>query len=173
MNRFELLPDEKILLDNPKHWRNYILPVATLCLAFAGLWFRLAHPEKNLVNMLSPGFLPAGVVQVMSYVEAMTMLIIIMAVGLDMVNTAYTRYYVTNKRIIAISGWFRVRVSEMLLDRCESVSLSQKVSERIFNSGDILCVSAGASIYLDDVYDARRFRQTIVAELTKRFESMR
>lgn len=170
MNRFEPLPDEKIVLENPKHWKNYILPGLAVAACLAAVWLRLANPDASLLNYVSPGMVSPDIVLILSHGEAIVMLILILALCLSMVDTAYTRYYVTNKRIVSVSGWLNVRILEMRLDKCETVSLSQRISERLFNSGDILCVGAGSTIYLDDVYAARRFRQTIMQMLAKEIE---
>jgi hypothetical protein len=168
MNRFELMEDESIVIVNPKHWRNYIVPATAMLLALAAIAARLRHPGTSIINhLLGEAAIPLETVVVVSYAEAGMLLLLVVALGFAMVETAHTRYYVTTKRIIAESGWLSVRISEMLLDRCETVSMTQRVPERIFNSGDILCVSAGASIYLDDVYDARKFRQTIMKMMVK------
>jgi len=166
MNRFEPLPGEKIILENPKHWKNYILPGLAMAACLGGIALRLSHPEANVINLLMPGTIPAAAVLVISYGEAIVLMLLLVALGAAMVDLAHTRYYVTNRRIVSTSGWLNVRMSEMLLERVETVALSQKLSERMFNSGDILCVSAGASIYLDDVYDARGFRQRVMEEMT-------
>lgn len=167
MNRFELLPDEKIIIENPKHWKNYIIPAIAMCASLGGVALRLSRPLVSVVNLVVPGTLPDAVVLAASYAEAIIMVLLLAAVSAALVDLAHTRYYVTDRRIVSISGWLNVRMSDMLLERIETVSLSQKISERIFNSGDILCVSAGASLYLDDVYDARRFRQTVMEMMTR------
>lgn len=172
MNRFELLPDEKIVIETPKHWRNYILPALTCALCLAAVWFRLRDPMSNVVNRFYPGTIPQKAVLVLSFAEAGVLLILLAALCFTMVDTAYTRYYVTNKRIISVSGWFSVRIIEMRIDRVETVSLSQRPGERIFNSGDILCVCPGASICLDDVYDARRFRQTVMRMISEDVDAL-
>lgn len=170
MNRFEQLPGETIVLANPKHWRNYILPTFAVFLCFAAMWLRLSHPEVNILNYVRPETVPGHVVLALSYGEALVLLTLVVALCLSMVETACTRYYVTDKRIVAVSGWLNVRIMEMRIDKCETVSLSQRIGERIFDSGDILCVGAGSTIYLDDVYSARRFRQTIMRIIAKKIE---
>ena len=168
MKRFELLPGEQIIIQNPIHWRNYILPVTAMVGCLVGVGLRLAFPDESLLNLLPESMAaPPRLITLISHIEAIAMLMVFVVMCFVVINLAYTRYYVTNKRIIASSGWLNVRTSDMLLDRCETVSLSQRMGERFFNSGDILCVSAGANIYLNDVYNARAFRQTIMARLVE------
>lgn len=172
MNRFELLPDEKIVIETPKHWRNYILPTIAAAACIAAVWLRIKDPWSSLVNKFLPGTIPQKVVLILSFAEAALLIILLAALCFAMVDTAYTRYYVTNKRIISVTGWFNVRIVEMRIDRVETVSLSQRPGERIFNSGDILCVCPGASIYLDDVFDARRFRQTVMRMVSEDVDAL-
>lgn len=168
MNRFELLPDEQIVIENPKHWKNYILPVLAMWLCLAAIALRLRYMDINILNELTGyAIIPEFAVTALSYIEVLTFLVMVAALAFALADIAYTRYYVTNKRIVATAGFLNVRQNEMMLERCETVFLSQKVSERVFNSGDILCISAGAHIHLDDVYDARRFKQTIMTMITK------
>ena len=56
----------------------------------------------------------------------------------------------------------------MLLSHCEMVYLKQNVYERLFRTGDVQCISAGAQLLLDDVYDAVAFKQTILRLLMER-----
>lgn len=168
MNRFEPLEDERVILEMPKHWRNYILPVVAMAAILGAIALRLAFPETSLLNRLAGDpLLPPTAILVASYAEAAVFAVLLVCVAFSVVALAYTRYYVTDKRVVSTSGWINVKVCDMLLERVETVSLSQRAWERVFNSGDILVVSAGASIYLDDVYDARRFRQTVMQEMTK------
>ncbi len=168
MQRFELLPDEEIVIENPKHWKNYIMPCVLAFLCFAGAVMRINDTHLSLVNKLArTEVIPTGIVPTVSLIEAITLFLLVISLAVNMIDTAYTRYYVTTKRIISTSGFLNVRMNEMALEKCETVNLTQRFSERVFNSGDILCISAGASIYLDDVYHARDFKQTIMNMITK------
>lgn len=158
---------ETIIIENPKHWKNYILPAVAMAACLAGMALRLAFPDASLVNHTNPGLIPDSLVMGISYIEAVTLAILTFAVGLTMIETAFTRYYITTRRVVAVNGWINVRMSDMLIERVETISLSQRWQERIFDSGDILCVSAGASIYLDDVYEARKFRQTVIEKMSE------
>ena len=169
MNRFELLKDEEILISTPKHWKNYIIP--TLLLAVCGflLWLRLTRDGILLGSLVEfiPVVIPAELVRMATYAEALALVAGIGFFAFTDLRSYYTQYYVTNKRIIISQGILNVDIAEMALEKCETVNLYQKLYERFFNSGDILCISAGASIYLDDVYDARKFKQTIINQIVK------
>lgn len=168
MNRFELLPDEAVILENPKHWRNYIIPVLAMALCLIVLVIRIRNPYDNMVNsvMEKPLISPQHSLY-LCYVELALLGIAQLYIAYVMIETAFTRYYVTNRRIVVTEGFLNVRIAEMLISTCQTVSLSQKFIERLFNSGDILCISAGSNLLLEDVYRARAFRQTIMRMMAR------
>ena len=84
------------------------------------------------------------------------------------VDISYIHYYLTNKRVISTSGVINRNFAEMLLSRVEMVYLNQNAYERMYSCGDILCVSAGASLFLDDVKNALRFKQMLMELLARR-----
>lgn len=167
MKRFEPLQNEKIILECPKHWKNYIVPVLVVMLCLGGMALRLVYPDKSIVNHFRPETFDQDTVYIFTYLEVIIMALVLLMVSISMVNIAYTRYYVTSHRVISTSGWVTIRTSDMLLERVETVYMSQRFSERLFRSGDIVCVSAGASLYLDDVYSAGRFLQTTLQKMTE------
>ena len=168
VKRFELMEGESIILQSPKHWRNYIMLTLALIACVVATALRVTHPDISLVNTITGmETIAPGTVRTISYVEAFTALLLLGGIILSIIDVAYTCYYVTDRRIVCTSGWINVRTSEMMISKCETVSMSQDIPERIFSSGDILCTSAGTSMYLDDVYQARQFRQTVLKQINK------
>ncbi len=169
MQRFELLPEEHIIIENPKHWKNYIIPMFLMMVCAVGAILRMEYSDRIFLNeIFNMDILPLKYSNILSWIEAIVFLLVFIGLSASIIDTAYTRYYVTDKRIISSSGFLNVRINEMTLERCETVSMTQRIMERVFDSGDILCISAGASIYLDDVYHARQFKQTIIKMITEK-----
>ena len=169
MSAFEPLSDEFLVLRMSKHWKNYIAPTFSGILCLALLFLRIQFFEITLIDVLEREVhVPYEVAMCLSWFEFGILNLGLVLVVTRFLDVAYTRYYVTNKRIICCKGWLSVGFSDMLLDKCEYVGLSQTVWERMFGSGDIICVSPGARIYLDDVYHARKFRQTVMELLSQR-----
>ena len=167
MRRFELLPDEAVLIDEPIHWKNYIFPFFGIALAFAVLLLKVQYPDSAGLNGLAKAYLPVKAMPIITKIEAIALLAFIAMLTVKVIRISYTRYYLTDKRIISVKGVLAVQYQEMLISRCEMVYLNQSAYERIFSSGDILCVSAGTNIFLDDVHNAVRFKQVILKLLTQ------
>lgn len=176
MRRFETMIGETVIVSRPKHWKNHILPALSLltCLAFASArWVFRSHTILDLF----PGFTStevgrtlfgyvSGVKEFLVPVEMAVVLLVSLQALVAIAGIAATRYYVTDRRVVATSGLLNVRVCEILIGRIETVELNESFYERLFGSGDILIVSAGTSIYLDDVYEARRFRMILIEQMT-------
>lgn len=169
MQRFQLLEDEKILIEEPIHWKNYILPFTGIVATVYLMITRLINPDFSITNAVVGEQVISGDVQgLLTKIEALILALFTALLYLRVLQTMYIRYYITTKRIISVSGILTVMFQEMLISRCEMVYLNQSVTERLFESGDILCVSAGATILLDDVYEAVKFKQTIMAQLDQK-----
>lgn len=172
LKRFEIMEGESIILEQPKHWKNYIFPFAESLLFFILAAIRASRYDCSLVNRLMHQAIINEKTQVLlSVIECVTLVLLLFKQIKIMIDVAYTRYYVTNRRVVSVAGFLEVNVLEMMTNRIETVSMKQSAYERLFSSGDILLVSAGATVYLDDVYDARDFKQKILEQLSKEKES--
>lgn len=159
----ELLPGEEVVIAEPIHWKNYIIPATSLFSLFAILAVRLALPEVSFTDSAAGApLMPEPLKGPVFRLEVAVLVVLIAASARRMLQVAYTQYAVTTRRIICRSGLVAVRMEEMLIDRCETVTLKQSPYERLFGAGDITCMSAGASIWLDDVRNARAFRSTLL-----------
>lgn len=169
MKRFELLEDERVLIDEPIHWKNYLSALLTMTLSIFLMMLRWSLKDQNLVNYFTGKALVTGSAnQLLVLMEMFLLLVLFIAAFIRTVDISYIHYYVTNRRIISTAGVFNRQFSEMLLSRCEMVYLTQSIYERMYNCGDILCISAGSQLFLDDVKDAVRFKQTLMDLLSKK-----
>ena len=162
MKRFSLLDGETVITEKPIHWKNYISSVTFFCVFLAGLVIRSAHPERCLADSLikeaidSEASLVFGKIELLFYATATLFFFGRIA------KISCIRYYVTNKRILVTSGFFTIRIGEMLISRCETVMLKQSIYERLFRCADLMCLAPGSNLYLEDVPDAERIRSTIL-----------
>ena len=171
LRRFEPLDGEHIIVEEPIHWKNYLLPAAVMSLSLTLFLIRVHFEDYSVTNAILGWQLVTGSwITLVTVFEELLLCAVMLSMFAKIVTISYTKYYLTNKRIISISGVFSINFQEMILSRCEMVFLHQNAYERIYNCGDILCVSAGASLFMDDVRDALRFKQTIMAVLGKRKE---
>lgn len=177
MRRFETMNGETVLISRPKHWKNYILPALSLltCLIFASArWAYRSHTILELfpaITATESGRMifesVFGIKGLLVLVEMAVVTMMSLQALVTVIDISATRYYVTDKRVVATSGLLNVRICEILIKRIETVELNESVYERIFGSGDILIIAAGTNIYLDDVYDAREFKMTLVKQMSE------
>ena len=166
---FEKLDGETILLQEPIHWKNYLGSGLMMLLCLVLLALRSAMPNKTLIGHLSgQDFFNSSGTHLLAVIEAVTLGMFIFYLFGRMAKVLCIRYYVTNRRIICLSGFFTIVMKEMRIERCETVELKQNVYERLFGCGDIICFAPGSEIILDDVRDAEHFKQTIMKLLTDR-----
>ena len=165
MKRFETMPDERVIIDEGIHWKNMLSSVAlaVLCVGAAALRlrFRGFHilPDSETTHALAD--------TLSTFLTLILTLLLLFAV-IRIIRTSCIRYYVTDRRIIRTSGIINVSITEMMLSRVEMVILNQNPYERLFNCGDIRCVSAGAELFLDDVRNAREVKAKILELMPER-----
>lgn len=167
MKRFKLLPNETILVDAPIHWKNYLSSFLTIALSLFLLLVRIHLWDTSLLNLiLKKAYIPNGINTVIEYIETGILALSIVSAFLRMMEISYIHYYITDKRIVSVSGVINRQFQEMILSKCEMVYLNQNAYERMYNCGDILCVSAGASLFLDDVRNAISFKEFLMILLS-------
>lgn len=162
-NRFTLFDGEKVILTTGLHWINLIIPTLMSFLFAALLIFRCMNMKLSLINILTNhAVIPSEYQRTAALTGALLLFIILMNFLVRIAITLLTRYFITDKRVIITSGLLTIRLSEMLLDRCETVTLSQNILERILDTGDIMIISAGSSLILKDVPEVNSFRMQII-----------
>ena len=163
MKRFVLMEDETILSEEPIHWKNYITALLSAALCFTLILIRGRFMSFSFMNhYLGKTVVPVNIQVLLSKIELVILGLFILSSILKIIRIGYIRYYLTNKRIITVSGILNVTFQEMLIDRIEMVFLHQNVYERMYSCGDILCVSAGTKLFMDDVKNAVAFKQRIM-----------
>lgn len=167
--RIELLEGERILIDEPIHWKNYLSSLLTMALGVFLILVRLDDKDASVLNwIMHRRVLTPGQMRYVVTTEIVMLGLLIAGAFVRTVDISYIHYYVTNKRIIATSGVINRQFSEMLLNKCEMIYLNQNAYERMYSCGDILCVTAGSSLFLDDVKDAVAFKQRLMQLLSER-----
>lgn len=79
-----------------------------------------------------------------------------------------TEFALTNKRIIAKTGFIRRRSIEIMLSKVESISVTQRIDGRIFNFGTVIVVgSGGTNQYFPIISKPMLLRKTVNVQLSK------
>ena len=131
-----LSPGERVETEFRPHWKVLIAPIAFVILAIA-IAVVLASQLDGMPGWLSP--------------------IVVILLGLLAGRKAwfdwlFTKYVITNERLIIREGLVARHGKEIPLERIDNVSFSQTMAERILRSGDLIIKSAGEdgqSLYTD------------------------
>lgn len=120
-----LSPDEEIVTEFRPHWRSILFPIVI------GDLIIIAGIVIGVVSDQLAWSLLGAVVLALAIVAA------------PLVRWFYTKYVITTERIIVRSGVFSRAGKEIPLEVINDAAFSQRLSERIFRSGDLLLESAG------------------------------
>lgn len=134
-----LMPNEKILFSARIHPIIFLSPTILWisCLSITGYALTLINQqdETNKLFFASIYFLLACLLLFHSITFSFRAVIYFFA----------TEFGVTNKRIIAKTGFIRRHTLEMLLPKIESVSVKQNILDRLFNSGTVTVIGTGGT----------------------------
>lgn len=154
----QMMPGETVIHSVPIHWKNYIFPGLVLTLATAaGLYLA----PKAAANLNEEPYMAVIVIAVLA-----VLIVTGVASASAILNLMYSRYIVTNRRIMKTNGFLATSSSEMSIHKCETVLMTQSIVQRLFRTGDLLVVTAGTTMYMKDVKDIVRFRQFIMDRIT-------
>lgn len=159
--RFTPYEDEKIIRVQHMHWRNRVGPAVTFTVCFILLLEKVKYPQFSFIGFIINRPLGKTVHELLFFLTTSILITLILKSAASYTRNAFVRYYVTDQRIVSISGVMSMHSSEILLLRCENIHLDQRLWERIFNSGDIELYGAGTGLVLNDVYKARELKHLI------------
>jgi uncharacterized membrane protein YdbT with pleckstrin-like domain len=131
-----LSPGERVETEFRPHWKVLISPVALVVVSIV-VAVVLNRQLDGTLQWLGP--LVAIVLGLVAGARAWF-------------NWLFTKYIVTNERLIVREGPIARRGKEIPLERIDNISFSQTVGERILRSGDLIIESAGEggqSLYSD------------------------
>lgn len=135
--RRNLADGERVLYEGQVHWIAFVRPLAGLVLAavvlVAGELFRVG--DQWIVVLLAPWAPWAALV-----IAAWSVLALL---GAAVARWA-TEIAITDRRVIAKSGWIRRHTSELHIDRVEGAHVDQSVLGRIFDFGTVTVTGTGA-----------------------------
>lgn len=133
-----LLPNEKILFSARVHPAVFLPSAVSLLVSIGFVIFTLSLASKaDATASLSAGFLflVAGMFFVYSILLGLQALITMLT----------TEFAVTNRRVIAKTGFIRRHTLEMLLPKIESVAVNQNILGRLLNFGTVTVTGTGGT----------------------------
>ncbi len=122
-----LSPGEKVETEFRPHWKVLIIPVLAIIISLVVAVVLVTTLEGNARWIGAGLVLLAGL-----FVGAR-----------QWISWLFTKYIITNERLIIREGLIARRGKEIPLERIDNVSYSQTVGERILRSGDLIIESAG------------------------------
>ena len=161
-----LAPGEKMLFASGIHWKDYVIPLTVIFLAALLSMTSIASRRpltQGLLDALgSPQFFAdAHSAALLTAVERLTLLVLAIHAIRKAVTLAFTGYFVTDRRVIRMTGWLNTLTTEIRIERCKVMDVKQNIIEKIFATGDVLITTAETSLLLEDVPQVRTFARTI------------
>jgi uncharacterized membrane protein YdbT with pleckstrin-like domain len=133
-----LMPNEKVLFSARIHPAIF-LPAVVSFIASAAVViyaFSLTSQQNSRVSLIAETvFCMAGLLILYSIVLGLQALIIMFT----------TEFAVTNRRVIAKTGFIRRHTLEMLLTKIESVAVHQNILGRLLNFGSVTVTGTGGT----------------------------
>lgn len=164
--KIQLLNNESVVRHSPIHWKNVLIPAALLALCLFIVGYKSYYRDESVFTLIPTGNLSPEVVSDLSVLETGLCLLAAFIALVYLAVTSSRHYYLTNLRIIVSTGLIRRKVTEMFIDKCETVTLDQILLDRMLDSGDITCTGAGTELTLESVMKAGAFKRDIVEQLS-------
>lgn len=142
-----LLNDEKCLHQSRPHWVVYGLPSMFASLTVASL------------------FVPFSIIEITLLLGAFTFITTLFSAA----SRQFTVYAITNKRILRKTGIISRNTSGLLLDKIESVDVTQTITGRVFGFGNVIIRGTGGGV--DAYFKVEKpfeFRRQLADVLSKR-----
>jgi uncharacterized membrane protein YdbT with pleckstrin-like domain len=157
-----LMPNEKVLYTAKISLAIFISPIIifVMSIAFFIAAFTVRGQQNLTQSSIAAGFMCFGVVFLLFAILYMLQAIIIRLT---------TEFAVTNRRVIAKTGFIRRHTLEMLLQKIESVAVNQRIVERLLNYGTLTVTGTGGTkerfSAIASPFDVRKAINQIVEEI--------
>lgn len=163
-----LMPNEKVLFTAKVSPAIFISPFIALVI---GLFVFIQAIKMNN-EMGDFGKILSGFVCLLSVMFLLSTVYLILDAIITMITTEFA---VTNKRIIAKTGFIRRNTIEMLLNKIESASVNQSILGRILKFGSITITGTGGTRQrfraIVDPLDVRKKIYQVLEEINNQSQS--
>lgn len=171
-SEFQGFSSEKVLIETrPNFWlysNNFILKIVVLFLLifmFSPIMAFIYTFQAQLISRFS-----VNISNVNFYAELVLIfciLIVIVKLALDVLDWNYTRYVLTDHRIVIERGFIRKEKVSMPYGKIQDIELSQSFLERIISVGDIILYGANevSETILDNIPHPREAEEIILTRM--------
>lgn len=133
-----LIPNEKVMYETRLHWVVMLGHIVWAILLTAGGAALLYY--ANTVKDEQP-----STVHGMEWGGAVLLLLALVAIVMGVVRRNATEMAVTDRRVVVKTGVASVKTIEMLLNRVESIEVTQNVGGRMWGYGTIRLIGTGGT----------------------------
>ncbi|MDD6286118.1 PH domain-containing protein [Candidatus Methanosphaera massiliense] len=172
-NDFQRAGSEKILLETKPnifcYCENFIFKIILLFILvflFAPIVTIFYNIQDTLLTSFQMNF--TNLTSIMELLLIFCILIVLVKILLDILDWNYTKYVLTNQRIIIQRGFFRKEKIMMPYRKVQDIEISQNMLERIINVGDILIYGGhdNSDTILDDIPDPKSAEEIILSHIS-------
>jgi uncharacterized membrane protein YdbT with pleckstrin-like domain len=147
------MPGEQIIYKAKLHWALFLRPIGPLLIMFIFLLLVGGSNDDSTGSFL---FCLSGI---------FFLLAILVGIGALMAFMT-TEFALTNKRVIAKTGWIKRRSMELLLQKVESIGVDQPILGRILNYGTIIVTGTGGTKEpFNNIADPMELRKRVNAQV--------
>ncbi len=172
-NDFQRAGSEKILLERKPnifcYCENFIFKIILLFI-LVFLFAPIVTIFYNIQDMLLTSFQMnfTNLTSIMELLLIFCILIVLVKILLDILDWNYTKYVLTNQRIIIQRGFFRKEKIMMPYRKVQDIEISQNMLERLINVGDILIYGGhdNSDTILDDIPDPKSAEEIILSHIS-------
>jgi uncharacterized membrane protein YdbT with pleckstrin-like domain len=127
-----LLPNEKVLYRAKLHWVIFIAPVLFLVCGFLSF---LVFPNSSNNSSFPTALCASSLFFLSAVITAIKVIIVSLT----------TEFAITNRRVIAKTGFIRRHSLELLLSKIESIHVDQTILGRILDFGTVIVTGTGGT----------------------------
>ena len=173
-NEFQSFSSEKVILDTkPNFWlysNNFILKIVVLFLLvfmFSPIMAFIYRMQSELVSRFN-----LNIGSIMFYAELiliLCILVVIIKIILDILDWYYTRYVLTDNRIVIERGLIRREKVSMPYTKVQDLEITQSILERIMGVGDLIIYGANelSETILDDIPHPKDVEEIILTNINR------
>ena len=145
IKRKNLLDGEKLLYVPKLHWLFFLRPILKSIPAFLVIFLLWIFSTSiiNSLGFLEISFITPYINDIFKYILYLLILIVVILLICRVVQYVNIEFGVTNKRLLIKKGVFKVFISDIPVDRIESIYCIQGFWERIFHCGTIFISGIG------------------------------
>ena len=139
-----LMPNEKILFSARVSPAIFLPPLFTLIVPLIFFILGVSVVNQGAVAGSTPE-ISSATVTLMFGISGLFFFYSILEMLNALIIRATTEFAVTNRRVIAKTGFIRRHTLEMLLPKIESIAVHQNIIDRIFNFGTVTVTGTGGT----------------------------